>query len=224
MWGPDGVRCTTGTPRQTYAEAAGKGEPRVDVAAVLEAFRQEIKAEIKKNMLEVVEQARSAQAAASPAVAAAPRGGGASAQDLEAQFQQLQQKVKELEAAYGRVQQQYFESFIRTFLFLRKATCSAECCLFRRFCKISAVFRFWRPVLNTWPHRFERIFGKGHAASTIFWSEYAARGFGRIAATASKSQRHGGYDTAGARNGRREAEESPCRRCRAPRSPCVDNR
>ena len=76
---------------------------------------------------------------------------------------------------------------IRTFLFLRKATCSDECCLFRRFCKISAVFRFWRPVLNTWPRRFNRIFGKGHAASTIFWSEYAARGFGRIAATASKS-------------------------------------
>ena len=111
VWGPDGVRCTTGTPRQAYAEAAGKGEPRVDVAAVLEAFRQEIKAEIKKNMLEVVEQALSAQAAASPAVAAAPRGGGASAQDLKAQLQQLQQKVKELEAAHGRVQQQYFESF-----------------------------------------------------------------------------------------------------------------
>ena len=71
---------------------------------------------------------------------------------------------------------------IRTFLFLRKATDSDECCLFRRFWKISAVFHFWRPVLNTWPHRFDRIFGKGHAASTIFRREYAARGLGRIAA------------------------------------------
>ena len=102
VWGPDGVHCTTRTPRETYAQAASKGEPRVDVAAVLEAFRQEIKAEIKKNMLEVVEQARSAQAAASPAVAAAPRGGGASAQDLKAQLQQLQEKVTELEAAHGK--------------------------------------------------------------------------------------------------------------------------
>ena len=67
---------------------------------------------------------------------------------------------------------------ITTLLFLRKATDSDECCLFRRFWKISAVFHFWRPVLNTWPHRFDRIFGKGHAASTIFRREYAARGFG----------------------------------------------
>ena len=70
----------------------------------------------------------------------------------------------------------------QNFPFLRKATDSDECCLFRRFCKISAVFRFWRPVLNTWPHRFDRFFGKGHAASTIFRREYAARGLGRIAA------------------------------------------
>ena len=81
MWGPDGVHCTTRKPRETYAEAAGKGEPRVDVAAVLEAFRQELKAEIKKNMLEVVEQALSAQTAASPAGGATPRGGGERAQD-----------------------------------------------------------------------------------------------------------------------------------------------
>ena len=69
--------------------------------------------------------------------------------------------------------------FIRTFQILRKATNSAECCLFRRFCKISAVFLFWRTVLNTRPRRFDRIFAKGQAASTIFRREYAARGFGR---------------------------------------------
>ncbi len=76
---------------------------------------------------------------------------------------------------------------IRTFLFLRKATDSDECCLFRRFWKISAVFRFWRPVLNTWPHRFDRFFGKGHAASTKFGREYAARGFGAVIPKAPKS-------------------------------------
>jgi hypothetical protein len=60
---------------------------------------------------------------------------------------------------------------------LRKATNSAECCLFRRFFKISAGFLFWRTVLNTRPRRFDRIFAKGQAASTIFRREYAARGF-----------------------------------------------
>ena len=39
-WGPDGVRCTTGTPRATYAQAAGRDEAGADVAAVLEALKQ----------------------------------------------------------------------------------------------------------------------------------------------------------------------------------------
>ena len=111
MWGPDGVRCTTGTPRQTYAEATGGKKESVDVAGVLKAFKQELQAEVKKDMQEVIEKALSAQAADSPAASAAPRGGRASAQDLEAQLQQLQQKVTELKAAYEKVQQQYFESF-----------------------------------------------------------------------------------------------------------------
>ena len=67
---------------------------------------------------------------------------------------------------------------IRTFQILRKATNSAECCLFRRFCKISAVFLFWWTVLNTRPRRLDRIFAKGQAASTIFRREYAGRGLG----------------------------------------------
>ncbi len=78
-------------------------------------------------------------------------------------------------------------NFIRTFQILRKATNSAECCLFRRFCKISAVFLFRRTVLNTRPRRFDRIFAKGQAASTIFRREYAARGLG-ARAKASKSR------------------------------------
>ena len=111
VWGPDGVRCTTGTSRPAYAQTTGREKESVDVAAVLKAFKQEFKAEVERDMQERIEKALSAQAAESPAASAAPRGGRASAQDLEAQLQQLQQKVAELEAARGKVQQQYFESF-----------------------------------------------------------------------------------------------------------------
>jgi hypothetical protein len=93
---------------------------------------------------------------------------------------------------------------IRTFQILRKATNSAECCLFRRFCKISAVFLFRRTVLNTRPRRFDRIFAKGQAASTIFRREYAARGLG-ARAKASKSRAGGGE--AGWCDGSRRAGE-----------------
>ena len=110
-WGPEGIRRTTGAQRETYAEAAGKGEPRVDVAAVLEAFRQEFRAEIKKNMLEVVKQALSAQAAASPAAAAAQGDGEAREQALEAEVQRLKQTVAELKASQQKMQEQYFKSF-----------------------------------------------------------------------------------------------------------------
>jgi hypothetical protein len=95
-------------------------------------------------------------------------------------------------------------SIIRTFQILRKATNSAECCLFRRFCKISAVFLFRRTVLNTRPRRFDRIFAKGQAASTIFRREYAARGLG-ARAKASKSRAGGGE--AGWCDGSRRAGE-----------------
>ena len=111
VWGPNGIHCTTGTPRRTYAQATGGGKESVDVAGVLKAFQQEFRAEVKKDMQEAIAKALAAQAAESPAASAAPRGGRASAQDLEAQLQQLQQKLTELEAAHGKVQQQYFESF-----------------------------------------------------------------------------------------------------------------
>jgi hypothetical protein len=81
------------------------------------------------------------------------------------------------DAASGRAGASGASQHIRTFQILRKATNSAECCLFRRFFQISAVFLFWRTVLNTRPRRFDRIFAKGQAASTIFRREYAARGF-----------------------------------------------
>ena len=44
VWGPDGVRCTTGTPRETYAQAAGRREVRPEVAVVLEALMQKFRA------------------------------------------------------------------------------------------------------------------------------------------------------------------------------------
>ncbi len=93
---------------------------------------------------------------------------------------------------------------IRTFQILRKATNSAECCLFRRFFQISAGFLFWRTVLNTRPRRFDQIFAKGQAASTIFRREYAARGLG-ARAKASKSRAGGGE--AGWCDGSRRAGE-----------------
>ena len=111
VWGPNGIHCTTGTPRRTYAEATGGEKESVDVAGVLKAFQQEFRAEVKKDMQEAIAKALAAQAAESPAASAAPRGGRASAQDPEAQLKQLQQKVTELEVAKAKVQQQYFESF-----------------------------------------------------------------------------------------------------------------
>ena len=108
-WGPEGIRRMTGTPRETYAQAAGRGGAPTDVAEVLEAFKQEFKEEIKKNMLEVVKQALSAQAAASPAAAAAQGEGEASAQYLKAQLHQLQKAVAGLKEAYDKVQQKYLE-------------------------------------------------------------------------------------------------------------------
>ena len=89
VWGPNGIHCTTGTPRPTYAEATGGEKASVDVAGVLKAFQQEFRAEVKKDMQEAIAKALAAQAAESPAASAAPRGGRASAQDPEAQLTQL---------------------------------------------------------------------------------------------------------------------------------------
>ena len=111
VWGPNGIHCTTGTPRRTYAEATGGDKESLDVAGVLKAFQQEFRAEVKKDMQEAIAKALAAQAAESPAASAAPRGGRASAQDPEAQLKQLQQKVTELEVAKEKLQQKYFESF-----------------------------------------------------------------------------------------------------------------
>jgi hypothetical protein len=120
------------------------------------------------------------------------------------------------------------QSRIRFFLFLRKATDSAECCLFR-FCKISAVFYFWRTVLNTWPRRFDRIFRKRQPRVRYSGVRMPQGGFAHPPNCPSPEP-HGAQDwqvRAGGRNGRRETEErrsALSRRCRVPRSPCVDNR
>jgi Tfp pilus assembly protein PilX len=110
-WGPEGIHRTTGTPRATYAEAAGRREVRPDVAAVLEALMQKFKEEIKKDMQEFAGQAQSAKAAESPAASAAPRDGGASERALEVRVQELESKVGELMASNGQLQQLYSESY-----------------------------------------------------------------------------------------------------------------
>ena len=68
-----------------------------EMQAMLEKFNEEM----KKNMLESVEKALSAKAAAPPAAAPATGDGEASAQDLKAQLLQLQQTVEELKAWSG---------------------------------------------------------------------------------------------------------------------------
>ncbi len=91
----------------TECACSGQGEASADVAAVLEAFKQEL----REDMLSIIEKALSAKAAAPPAADAATGDGEASAQDLKVQLQQLQQTVAELRASYEKMQQQYFQAW-----------------------------------------------------------------------------------------------------------------
>ena len=106
-WGTQGNHWTQETPRAPNAHAAGRDEAGANVAAVLEAFKQEL----RKDMLSIVEKALSVKAAAPPAAAAAQGEGEASEQALKAQVQQLQQAVAELQTSYREMQGHYHRAF-----------------------------------------------------------------------------------------------------------------
>jgi hypothetical protein len=106
-WGTQGNHWTQETPRAPNAHAAGRDEAGTNVAAVLEAFKQEL----RKDMLSIVEKALSVKAAAPPAAAAAQGEGEANEQALKAQVQQLQQAVAELKESYREMQGHYHKAF-----------------------------------------------------------------------------------------------------------------
>jgi hypothetical protein len=91
-----GSRWPEGTQRPTYAQAASGGGPNEDVATVLVAFKQELQQEMQKNMKDFVDKMMSAQAAATPVVAAAKDVGQAGEQALRAEVDALKQKVNDL--------------------------------------------------------------------------------------------------------------------------------